>query len=299
MRVKLKTLFFSCISSVLFFSCIAQDLSDCPPPVNMQLTFSYRGDTGDPSMFARKIDQVTLMVYNENDKLILNRNINKNELTRHQGANIYLEPGSYRIICWGNTNEFTEFTRCELFTDGRLHHPYFFTSWPIPTNSHLYYGSYTAIVPKNGMVSGDIAFRGAHINVEVYIRDLISKKAENDDPKVEAHNLMPEYDMEMKPAQPFTATYYPETIFNMERNLNQAFFQVLRFSDENPVWIEIKDSTGKSKCRIELKEYMLTNEITVDGKNEATVPILIEYTDLGVEIKLPEWIVNEVDPGTR
>ena len=74
---------------------------------------------------------------------------------------------------------------------------------------------------------------------------------------------------------------------------------MLNFQDENPVIIESKDQIEQPGYKIELKTYMADNKISVNGKNEATIPILIEYTDLGIEVKLPEWIVNEVQPGTR
>ena len=110
---------------------------------------------------------------------------------------------------------------------------------------------------------------------------------------------MPQYNMEMISVQPYSTSYYPETSFNKERGVSQTLFQVLRFNDDNPVSIEVKGSGGESKCNIELKKYMADNKISVNGKNEATVSVLVEDTDLGVEIKLPEWIINEVTPGTK
>lgn len=272
----------------------------CPPTVNLRLTFSYTGDTENPTMFMRCIDQVALMVYDESERLILTRNISKDELIIQQGTELYLAPGNYKIICWGNTHEHTELYQCESFAGGRLHHPFFAEGKEMPTHSHLYYGTYTVEVSDEGIVQGDIPFRGAHINIEVYIRDAdIAADVPGKYPQIEAHHLMPEYDMEMLPAQSYSTTYYPETTFNPERRLNQTLFQVLRFGDDNPVYIEIKDPSGMLKCNIELKKYMADNKISVDNKNEATVPILIEFTDLGTVIKLPEWIINEVNPGTR
>lgn len=293
---KIKAILLCCISSLLFFSCIKEDMSDCPPQVNVQLTFSYIGDTGEPSMFARCIDYVTLMVYNANERLVLNRNIYKNELMKLQGAELYLEPGDYRIICWGNSHEYTQFIQCESFAEGRLQYPSLTDGIKIPTNSHLYYGSYEIKVPGHGMTEGDIPFYGAHINIEVYVRGMSSIDTYDKWPLIEAHNLMPQYNMEMTATKPYSTTYYPETTYNRERNVNQALFQVLRFNDNNPVSVEIKNQAGESLCTVGLKEYMIANKISVNGKNEATIPILIELSELGVEVKVPEWIVNEVSP---
>lgn len=289
-----------CSFVVLFLSCVSEDMSECPPTVNLELTFSYRGDTDDPSMFVNCIDQVALMVYDESERLALSLDLNKNELTTRQGVSLCLTPGNYKIICWGNTHEHTELHQYESFMGGKLRHPLFKAEDRIPTNSHLYYGSYTVRVPDKGVVTGDIPFCGAHINIEVYVRNLTTATNASDETlQVEAHNLMPEYNMDMAPMQPCSTTYYPETTFNADKGLNQAHFQVLRFDDDNPVSIEVKDPTGALNCNIQLKKYMADNKISVNNKNEATVPVLIEFTDFGTEIKIPDWIGNEVYPSIQ
>lgn len=277
-------------------SCIQEGLLPCPPTVNLQLTFSYMGDTGDPSMFARRITHVTLMVYDEDEKLVLNRNLNKNELTQYQGTELYLEPGKYRIVCWGNANEYTQLEKCDFFGEGRLHHPNLPGGEKISTNSHLYYGSYSTTVSDEQTVSGDIPFRGAHINVEVYVRGMVTADTPDNLPHIETNNLTPQYNMDMVSTMPYATTYYPETTYNTERNLNQALFQVLNFRDDNPIFINIKNPEGELQCKVNLKEFMADNNISVNGKNEATVALLVEFTELGVIIKVPGWSGNEINP---
>jgi len=238
------------------------------------------------------------MVYDEDEKLILNRNINKNELTRYQGTELHLEPGKYHIICWGNTHEHTQLAQCDFYGEGRLHHPNLTNEGEISTNSHLYYGSYTTTVTNEKIVSGDIPFRGAHVNIEVYVRNKLTNGIPDNLPHIEAHNLTPQYNMDMAFTMPYTSTYYPETTYNTERNLSQTLFQVLNFRDDNTIFIDIMDTERELQCKVDLKKYMSENNISVNDKNEATVQILIEFTDLGTIIKIPEWILNEITPGT-
>lgn len=292
---KIKYIVLCCVS-LLFFSCIREDIPECPPEVNLRLTFSYLGDTGEPSMFARCIDYVTLMVYDKNENRVLRREINKNELTRLQGAELILEPGKYTIVCWGNSHEYTQFDHSESFANGRLHHPNLPDGIKIPTNSHLYYGVYNAVIPEQGAVQGNIPFSGAHINIEVYVRGMASVDTPDNWPQIEMHNLMPQYTMEMKPAMAYATTYYPETGYNMQKNLNETLFQTLLFRDNNPVYLEIKSRAGESLLSIGLEEFMAANGLSVNGKNEATIPVLVEFTDLGVAVRVPEWFVNEVQP---
>ncbi|NDV59333.1 FimB/Mfa2 family fimbrial subunit [Bacteroides sp. 519] len=292
----IKCILFCCISLILS-SCLGEDRSDCP---TARLTFSYLGDTNDPAMFANNIHFVTLMVYNKNQQLVMTRELSKHDLMNFQGVTLALASGNYQIICWGNINQHNEqLSGHESLLVGRLHHSSLTTDRQIPTNSHLYYGSYQLEIPEKRFAEGDIRFCGAHINMEIFVRNMSASNAPNKWPVIEAHNLMPQYNMEMKSAMPYATTYYPETEYNTDWRVHQILFQTLNFGDDNPVIINLKDNNGISKCKVDLKQYMADNKISVDDKNEATVPILFEFTDVGVEIKLPEWIVNNVDPETR
>lgn len=278
-------------------SCIREGLDECPPTVNVGLTFTYTGDTGEATRFARHIDHVTLMVFDRDGYQVQTHTYNKNQLTQRQGTDLLLDPGTYNIICWGNANTDTELASCETLDQGRVHHPNLTANREIPTNSHLYYGNYTVEVPATGIAQGDILFRGAHINMEVYIRNQAATDANT--PLVRARNLMPQYNMHMDATMANATTYQPKTTWNADRRVYQSIFQVLRFANDNPVVVEIEQQTGAAPLRIDLKQYMAANRIIVNGLNEATVPILIEYTDLGVEIRVPEWMINEVEPGAR
>lgn len=282
-----------CIVLFTPYACTREDLSSCPPPVNSYLTFSYTGDDNNPEMFHKMIDHVTLIIYDETGKRVTDRKINKGELNQWQGTKLSLNPGSYRAVCWGNADNNTEITDHESLANGRIHHPFYASGAEIETNSHLYYGTYAFSVPSAGIAEGNIPFRGAHINVEVYIR---SDAVGTGRYVVKAHNLMPQYDHDMVKAQDFATTYHPQTTYNAERTLDECIFQTLRFNNNNPIVIEVKQTSGET-LTIDLEQYMQKSGITVDGKNEATVPILIEYSDLGVVLKIPEWLQQIVTPG--
>lgn len=47
---------------------------------------------------------------------------------------------------------------------------------------------------------------------------------------------------------------------------------------------------------MDLREYMEKNAISVDGLHEAAVEMLIEFTDLGVSITIPDWSSGTTDP---
>lgn len=109
---------------------------------------------------------------------------------------------------------------------------------------------------------------------------------------------MPQYDMGMRAVQPFDATYYPTVIWDLEQDVAAACFAVLRFSDENGITVTIRDpaQSNATKAAVALEQYMADNKISVNNKNEATVRLLFEFSDLGVTVTVPDWASNEVDP---
>ncbi len=280
--------------TLFFTGCIKDYQLDCPGRVN--LTFSYTGDTNDASMFTKMIDQVTVLVFNSNGEHILTQTIDKQKLSISRGTELTLDAGTYSVICWANAFENTEITGNKSIAEKRIHHPNFPKGTYVPTMDHIYYGQHTIAIADNDKLTENIPFSGAHINLKVYIDSSIFKNPTKDIPTVEAHNLLPEYDMQMQSTQPFGTTYYPQTVKNQESGLYECFFQVLRFDNINPVKIEIKNKSGESVYKLDLKTYMAENNISVNGKNEATVPIFFEYTDLGISVNVPKWEETIVEP---
>lgn len=282
--------------------CIKEDMSDCPPLSNTELTFSYTGDRQDPAMFARMIDRVTLFVFDRTGgRHILHKTVEKAELNAFQGTELYLPAGDYRIVAWGNAFGNTEILFSSL-SEGRVHAPAYAASGRIATNDHLYYGDYDITVPAAedlpGKVTGDIPFRGAHIDMDIYVKSFGLPSDPATWPVLEIANLMPQYDIRMNAAQPFGTTYHPVVTWDAENKVMAAHFQVLRFADDNPVTVTVREPApdNTAKATVDLKKYMADNSITVDGKHEAAVRLLIEFTDLGVSVTVPDWEATGTDP---
>lgn len=282
--------------------CINEDMSDCPPPYNTELTFSYSGDRQEPAMFSRMIDGVTLVVFDRaGGGHILNQEVVKTDLNRFQGTRLYLPAGDYRIVCWGNAFDDTELLSGSL-SEGRVHAPAYGTGGRIATNDHLYYGEYDITVPAAAnapeKVTGDIPFRGAHIDMRIYIKGLGGLSDPTAWPELEIGNLMPQYDLRMNPVQPFGTTYHPVLARDDEKKALAACFQVLRFADDNPVTVTVREPAPGNAVRaaVDLREYMEKNDISVDDLHEAAVEMLIEFTDLGVTITIPDWSASNTDP---
>lgn len=295
-----------CVTAVSA-GCIKEDMSGCPPEMNTYLTFSYRGDTDDPEMFRKMIDRVSLYVFDSRSgQHLLTKTVEKADLQRFEGTQLYLPEGNYRIVSWANALDDTEVLVNGTLSNGRVHAPGHTSRERIATNDHLYYGELditvpaTAVLPGNSAVkvTGDIPHRSAHVNVEIYVKGFGHKEQPTTYPVVEMAGLMPQYDMGMNPAQPFGTTYYPTVAWDAEQNVAAARFAVLRFSDKNDITVTVREPAPDNtvKAEVDLERYMADNSISVDGRHEATIRMLFEFTDLGVTVTIPDWTGGDVDP---
>lgn len=306
----LKTLF--ALTALAAFTlpagCIEEDMSDCPPEVNTELTFSYTGDENDPTMFGRMIDRVTLFVFDNTDgQHILTKTVEKSELILFQGTKLYLPAGEYTILSWANAFDATEIIPGTLST-GRVHHPSHGTTpqGTIPTNDHLYYGEYPLTVPAaatlpgnsgSHMVTGDIPHRSAHINIEVYTKGFGSAGDPASWPMIEMTNLMPQYKIQMGDAAPYVTSYFPAMGWDADKKGAAARFQTLRFAADNTADIVVRDPADRTvKASLDLRQHIIDHTIAVDGRHEVTISVLFEFTDLGVSITVPDWTGGNVDP---
>lgn len=295
---RLKTIIFLLCSIFLIYGCIKEDLSNCPPPFNTKLKFLYHGDVKSSNIFGEHIDHVTIFVFGQQGQLQSTHKLNKTSLNSFHEANLLLLPGTYRIICWGNVLDNTLITEHLILGEKRVHHPNFInTAGVIPTNDHLYFGECSVTVPEKGSVSENVNFISTHINFEIYISGLKTLSKATSAPIIKINNLMPQYDIESNPTQEFNTIYQPKLAYSSERKMQAALFQTLRFNDNNPIVIEIFDDQGILLTDINLKKYMEENNFSVEGIQEATISIQINYSDLGVSVSVPDWIIQDVTPG--
>lgn len=295
-------------SMTLAGGCIKEDMSDCPPEVNTELTFSYTGDDNDPTMFGRMIDRVTLFVFDNKDgQHILTKTVEKAELGLFQGTKLYLTEGDYTILTWANAFDATEIVPGTL-ASGRIHHPSYGATpqGEIPTNDHLYYGEIALTVPAAATlpgsttayrVTGDIPHRSAHINIEVYTKGFGHSGDAASYPVVEMTDLMPQYDIRMGDARPYATSYFPAVEWDTDKKAMAARFQTLRFPASNTIDIVIRDPrTREVKASLDLAQHIADHAIAVDGVNEVTIGVLFEFSNLGVTVTVPDWTGGNVDP---
>lgn len=293
---------------ILMSSCIYEDQSDCPPLLSVDLTFSYHGDTHDPAMFSRMIESVDLYAFSlEDGSLSYSRTFDKAYLDERQGASLPLPGGRYRIYTWGNVGGNSAIIGADGAGTWGIASPALFSGEvPITTNDHLYQGGIEIDVPSLESLpdesvtklSYDIRQCGAHINFEVYVKGVGDKDIPSSYPALRIGKLMPEYGVDMRRMRGFESDYYPVVSWDTSHNCTRAVFQTLRFEDDNDIVLSVLESASSpvEKANVVLRDFLSDNMIPVSGLNEVTIYIMIEFTDLGVSISIPEWTKKDITP---
>lgn len=274
--------------------CIKEDERNCEN-AESSLIFSYKGD-GDSEIFQSKIASVNMYVYGENNNLLQQITLNKNQLESNQGAKLKLSAGTYRIVCWGNVFSNTSIINEDNQLIAELSHPDYYAQNTIKSNDSLYYAYRTLEIPAQGM-RDTIHFAGAHIKFNVYLHGSYSSqlsKSVVSNYSIRLNNLPPTYDFNMQRLKPLLS-YFPDGTTD---DVSQSFlfkFNILRISDDNQVSIDLIDKqTNNAVYTLALKDYMEQYGIHVNNKHEASITVHFNISPLGISI-LP-WEAEEIQP---
>lgn len=292
--------------------CINEDTEECPDEEKENLTLMFHYETNSQKeFFIEKIQGVDVFVFKKDGEYVTTRRVDLAALSAFTGITLELEPGNYRIICWGNVSEKT-FTAPlgirSLLRDAYLSNIAVRNGTAASNGDSLYYATDNDILSKGikatvtagNVVERTINFYNAHIKVQVYIKGLIDKNSQGEllPPVVEMTSVPNGYNFEMQTTTGIIS-YLDKSSFQTISGEEVAglVFYTPRFKDDNLIEIRIKKSSdGSILTRINLKNFMQENNITVEDIPEAVVPVLVEYKEASVEISVPEWIQTPVDP---
>ena len=275
---------------VLVAGCIKENRDDCG---RCTLRFSYVGD-GTTEIFQKKIEKVNLYVFDANHNCIVSRTLKQNELST-QSISLELSPGTYRAVCIGNAFEATVITdvNCGNYKDIHCTHPCCLSGDIIHSNDSLYQGSKEFAVPKNRELTETIPFSASHIDMYVEVKGYIETAARSTSPlKLEVNNLSTWVNFNNEVTDDELATYYP--LSDVEKQSYVYRFNILK-QTEHPC-LKLYDSDNKEIFSMQLADFLEKHpEINID-KNETIIPILIEFKSIGVEVNIPDWAIEDVQP---
>lgn len=72
--------------------------------MDILLQFTYKPDGASADLFRDRVQRVTLCVYRTDGSIEHTRTLEKNELDRLQGVEMYLPQGTYTVALWANAS---------------------------------------------------------------------------------------------------------------------------------------------------------------------------------------------------
>ena len=301
---------------VLPSSCIKEDYDDCD---NVVIYFQYLAD-GETNVLNDYITKVDLYVFDEGGHIMGVGHYSEDELKRYAAIPSFrLTPGKkYRVVAVGNAFNRTEVENLTSETDFNkifIQHP----AWgsgegKVDGHDHNYLGQLDFTMPgdENFTVYRDtVTLYSAHINVDIEINGLPAPDALGEggeipyELRIEESNAQTDFNGDINMEE--KGTCYPALIYDKERNCYRTDDLCLfRMNDHAGHFDEeycehrlvlIDKRTGKRLVDDSIYNYVNDNKDEIDlTKQEATLPIAIQFYGTNVEIKLPEWVIVDGKP---
>ncbi len=284
----------------LFSACIREDLSHCPV-YTTEFSFAYYGD-GDTDIFHDKIHSTDLFLFDAEGLFLERYRLDDSWLSENKTLRLPLPAGDYQVVTWGNL-----FSQSQVLTpdgvrhidDYRITHPDYNTSRPLTTNDSLYYNRSRFSVVNDRVSQQVLLLRSAKIELTLYAE--IKKKSRRNtekifDPDIHFENLYTNYDFYMQLTGE-RVTFAPVKQHASSGKGVLASSHVFRFSDSNPITISIQDKEYDIDYRLSVEEFIRANHITVENRQEVTLPIHIVFGEEGnvLSVEVADWNVIDVD----
>ncbi|MBQ8863713.1 MAG: FimB/Mfa2 family fimbrial subunit [Rikenellaceae bacterium] len=297
---KLLYLCLPLVSFVLLTSCIKEDYSDCE---RCKLVFTYLGD-GSSDVFPNHITSVSLFVFDQNERLVRTKRLEQNQLKAHQGVNFNLEPGKYRIVGVGNDYELTDVSNTDACDMSQIifHHPNCKTraEGVVQSNDSLYLGSKEIVIPESYWYHDTVRFYSSHLKVSYTVRDYVNPNATRAAQgylDLRIKNLLPQTDFTNR-AHGELMTYNPAFKFNTSNGDHTTYLNIMRHSADCNVEFELVDRASGEVVHTLLLADFLRDFPQIDvTKQEVLIPILLEFKNIGVNVTINDWTVEDVTPG--
>lgn len=301
---------------VLPSSCIKEDYDDCD---NVVIYFQYLAD-GKTNVLNDYITKVDLYVFDGDGHIMGVGHYSEDEL-KHYAAipSFRLTPGEkYRVVAVGNAFNRTEVENLTSETDFNkifIQHP----AWgsgegKVDGHDHNYLGQLDFTMPgdENFTVYRDtVTLFSAHINVDIEINGLPAPDALGEggeipyELRIEESNAQTDFNGDINMEE--KGTCYPALIYDKERNCYRTDDLCLfRMNDHTGHFdkeccehrlVLIDKRTGERLVDGSIYNYVNANKDEIDlTKQEATLPIAIQFYGTNVEIKLPEWVIVDGKP---
>lgn len=294
---------------VLVTGCIKDDLDDCK---NVTIYFQYLAD-GDKDVLFQYMDKVDLYVFDESGHILGVGTYNQDQLSSFSAVPSFkLTPGKrYKVVAVGNAYDHTQVVNLETetsFDNIYIQDPNWGVPDPVTNHDDNYLGQKEFVMPDGEFVMyrDTVTLYSSHVDVDIEITGLPAPQTRNDLPinvRIENSNAQTSFNNEINLEE--KGTCYPELIYDAEKGCYRTEDLALFRMDHNGNLDEtccehelvLSTADGKELIRGSLYNFIKRNEEYIDvTKQEAYLPIEINFVETDVTIKLPSWYVEDIQP---
>lgn len=304
----IKKLILLSLVPVLTTGCIKDDMDDCE---NVAISFRYEAN-GEQDVLRQYVDKIDLYVFDTNNRLIDQRAYNQDDLNPSEGAPSFRLPqGTYRVVALGNAYDKTQVKDINSgdLAKTYIQHPNWGTASAVEGHDHNYMGSKLINVPgDNKFLRDTLELFSSHINVSVEIHGMAAPESSTRTAggytlSLENANALTNFNNETNPDEKETC-YPPLTYDAASGTYTTGTFAIYRM-DSNGILdanrcrhiLRLKDAQGNQLAETNIYDFLAQYADYIDvTKQEADLPISINFTPVEVIIKVPSWYVEDIDP---
>lgn len=295
---------------VLVTGCIKDDMDDCK---NVTIYFQYLAD-GDKDVLAQYMSKVQLYVFDEGGHILGVGTYNQDQLSSYTAIPSFkLTPGKrYKVVAIGNAYDHTQvvnLTSSTSFDNIYIQDPNWGVPDPVINHDDNYMGQQEFVMPEGNFVvyRDTVTLYSSHVDVDIEITGLPAPQTRGELPlsvRIENSNAQTSFNNEINLDE--KGTCYPELIYDKARGCYRTDDLALFRMDHNGHLdtdcceheLVLTDSEGNELIRGSIYNFIKRNEEYIDvTKQEAYLPIEINFNPTEVTIKLPSWYVEDIEPG--
>lgn len=299
----------SVVSLLLPTGCIKDNLDDCH---NVTIYFQYLAD-GDKDVLYQYMDKVDLYVFDEDGHILGVGTYNRDQLRNFSAVPSFkLTPGKrYKVVAVGNAYDHTEvvnLTSSTSFDNIYIQSPYWGVPDPVINHDDNYMGQKEFVMPEGNltMYRDTVTLYSSHVDVDIEVTGLPAPQTRDEMPvnvRIEHSNAQTSFNNEINLDE--KGTCYPELIYDAERGCYRtddfALFRMDNGGELDADYCEhelvLSTVDGTELIRGSIYNFITRNREYIDiTKQEAYLPIEINFSSVEVIIKLPVWYVENLEP---
>lgn len=281
---------------------VFEDRSHCAECGNVVIDFQYLIENN-TDLFAENINQVEVAVFDSKGDFVMRKTITKESLDAFQGVRLNLDPGQYRMVCWGNVTEkviYPDLTGKNI-QDILIEH-IDLEKKTSENGEQLFYAPYIKDITKpeqdiftfnilddRTVINETLNFTAAYNTLEVYVTHA------NETPVIEVENLAGKYTFDMLPS--FLEMSYrqtPQLINTSKGEQIGAIFYIPQFLKDNNILVNI--ITSNYTWEINLNDFIEANDIATNPTIHNLIRIQVTYIDGNITVNVPNWDNKPVTP---